>query len=55
MARCMQSDRCHLADRHLLFVREPVVRRWNGHVRDSERPALHLEHVPELTIVLVQA
>src|SRR4029078_9827392 len=36
MARRMKSNRCHVADRHLLFVLEPVVRRWNGHARSEE-------------------
>src|ERR1700675_4865378 len=54
MAWRMECDSGDLADQQLLLILEPVVGHRSGHVGDAEHPALHLQILPERTIVLMQ-
>ncbi len=55
MAWRMECDSGDLADQQLLLILEPVIGHRNRHVGDAEHPALHLQILPERTIVLMQA
>ena len=54
VTRRMQCDSRDPTDQQLLFILEPIVRQRHRHIGHAKEITLHLKHLPEVQIVVMQ-